>query len=665
MTIISPHTTKHIIRVAVPTPVRRTFDYLVPDSSTRAVVGARVLVPFGKRTLCGVIVQICNSSPIAELKHALEILDSSPLYTPQMLKLFTWASDYYHYPVGMMYAASIPPYLRKKQNVDLPETNNNTTTGTPLSLNDEQKTAINRIKTHFNEFAAFLLDGVTGSGKTEVYMQLIEQVISQGKQALILVPEINLTPQTLQRFKDRFAVPIAVLHSQISEKQRAIHWLQAKNGVAPIVLGTRLAALTPLPNPGLIIVDEEHDLSFKQQERFRYSARDLIIKRGQLEDCPVILGTATPSLESWHNVKQNRYQHICLTKRAGKAVAPEIEIIDTRHKKLDAGLSNHLLHQIELRLKNNEQVLIFINRRGYAPVAMCFNCGWHQSCKRCDSNMIYHSSCMQLRCHHCSSQIPLPQQCPSCNTEINLLGIGTQRIEECLSKRFPKATIARVDKDSAGTKAKLQNILDDVNSGKVDILIGTQMLAKGHHFPNLTLVGVVDIDQALYSADFRAIERLGQQLTQVAGRTGREDKKGQVILQTTQPEHPILHLILFHDYHSFLDKIYAERHAAQLPPFNAQVLLRAETKKPQQAQNFLQMTKDTLTKDAMQSVSCFGPIPAPMEKRQGFYRAQLLLQASTRRDLQRALHRALHKLEGEKLSTKVRWTVDVDPLELY
>lgn len=665
MTAISPHTTKQIIKVAVPTPLRRTFDYIAPQAGDIVAPGTRVMVPFGKRTLCGVVIQVCNESAIKELKYAIEVLDQKPLYSPKMLELFNWASHYYHYPIGMMYAASIPPYLRKNKNLTLPQSKNTTAICAPPELNIEQKSAVEEVAANLHSFATYLLDGVTGSGKTEVYMQLIARTIEAGKQALILVPEINLTPQTLQRFESRFAVPIAVLHSQISEKKRAIYWMQAQSGIAPIVIGTRLAALTPLANPGLLIIDEEHDLSFKQQDSFRYSARDLIIKRGQLENCPVILGTATPSLESWHNLKQQRYTHLCLTKRAGQAVPPNIEVVDVRHKKLEAGLSNHLINAIKLRLEHKEQVLIFINRRGYAPVAMCFNCGWHQVCERCDSNMIYHASCKQLRCHHCTSQIQLPKTCPNCKAEINLLGVGTQRIEECIKDHFPKAKIARVDKDTAGTKNKLQNILDEVHNGKIDILIGTQMLAKGHHFPNLTLVAVVDIDQALYSADFRALERLGQQLTQVSGRTGRESKQGQVILQTTQPDHPILNLILFENYHSFLDRIYTERCQALLPPFNAQVLIRAETKKPNQAQNFLLATKKLLANFGKNRIESFGPIPAPMEKRQGFYRAQLLLQAPTRKELQLAIQQTITKLEKEKISQSVRWTIDVDPLELY
>lgn len=674
----SPPCTNPILRVAVPTPVRRYFDYLAPTNSNSEIgpqVGARVLVPFGTRTLQGVIVEITDHSEIKELKAALEILDVTPLFTPQLIELFIWASNYYHYPLGMIFAAVIPAWLRKhvdpvKQ--EIPATSTlRVSAGMTCSgsagihaANSAQQHAIDLITQNFNKFSTFLLDGVTGSGKTEVYMQLIAATIAQNKQALILVPEINLTPQTLQRFQERFNVPIALLHSQVTEKQRAMHWLQAQQGLAPIVLGTRLAAFTPLKNPGIFIIDEEHDLSFKQQERFRYSARDLLLKRAQLEQCPVVLGTATPSLESWHNVQNQRFQHVQLPERAGEAQMPSVEIIDIRHKQLDAGLSNHLLEQIKQELALNNQVLLFINRRGYAPVVMCCNCGWHQVCKRCDSNMIYHAKHNALRCHHCAAQSSVPNNCPQCQATITFVGLGTQRIEECLTQHFPQAKIARVDKDSASTKNQLQKILDQVQDQSVNILIGTQMLAKGHHFPNLTLVAIVDIDSALFSADFRATERIGQLLTQVAGRTGRSIKPGKVILQTTQPDHPVLSTLLRDGYHAFIDQIYAERKSAQLPPYSYQVLFRAETKTPQTAQKFLNTVKGLITQTQTQ-VTCLGPIPAPMEKRQGNYRAQLLLQAPQRKFLQAALDHAIAQIEADKSTQRIRWTVDVDPLEMY
>lgn len=666
----SPQSTKSsiILRIAVPSPLRRLFDYLLPaETGTHVLPGMRVLVPFGSRTLHGIILEVSDHSnyPLEKLKSVIQILDSDPLFSPELMELFIWASTYYHYPIGMLFDAVIPTWLRKQKTFDLPPlTNTEFTAPKALTLNSDQQYAVTQVAQTFGKFQAFLLDGVTGSGKTEVYMQLISQAIAQNLQTLILVPEINLTPQTLQHFQQRFSVPIAVLHSQVSEKQRAIAWLQAQQGKALIILGTRSAAFTPMKNPGLFIIDEEHDLSFKQQDHLRYSARDLLLKRAQLTNCPVVLGTATPSMESWHNALQGKFQHLTLSERAGGAQMPSIELIDIRHKQLIAGLSNALLAAIKEHLAANNQVLVFLNRRGYAPVLMCYSCGWHQTCKRCDSNMIVHANSGTVRCHHCDAQQKIPHTCPNCNDlAINSVGIGTQQLEEALTAHFPNANIVRVDKDSAHTKKQLQAILDDIHSGKANILIGTQMLAKGHHFANLSLVAIVDIDAALFSADFRATERIAQLITQVAGRAGRSEKVGKVLLQTTHPDNPLLQTLLQRGYHAFLHELSKERQITNLPPYSYQVLLRAETKKPQQAGNFLHAIKDLCRSQT--NIQSLGPIPAPMEKRQGFYRAQLLLQANNRKLLQQQLNAILPKLENDKLSRTVRWSVDVDPAEMF
>lgn len=659
----SPPITK-IICVAVPSPLTRLFDYLAPPDS-HPLPGMRVVVPFGKRTVQGVIVGLSDHSEITELKTVIEILDAEPLFTPKLMELFKWASDYYHYPLGMLFAAVIPSWLRNDRELNFtPAALQHNCIASDLILNAQQERAINQVTQAFNSFTAFLLDGVTGSGKTEVYMQLIAKTIAADKQALILVPEINLTPQTLQRFQQRFAVPIAMLHSQVPEKQRASNWLMAQQGTAPIVLGTRLAAFTPLRAPGIFIVDEEHDLSFKQQDRFRYSARDLLLKRAQLEQCPIVLGTATPSLETWHNVQTKRYQHLTLTTRAGAAEPPSVEIVDIRHKQLEAGISSYLLEQLKNQLQQGRQVLLFINRRGYAPVVMCLNCGWQQHCKQCDSNMIYHATDSKMRCHHCGVQRAIPVECPKCQSELKFVGLGTQRLEEFLAHTLPTAKIMRVDKDTVSTKNKMQKMFDQLHNGEANILIGTQMLAKGHHFPNIGLVAILDIDSALFSADFRAMERLGQLLIQVAGRSGRGSIQGKVILQTTQPEHPMLSTLLYSGYHAFLDIVHKERQHACLPPFSAQVLLRAETKTTAKAQNFLQKIKELIAQQAS-PVTCLGPIPAPMAKRQGYYRAQLLLQAPQRAQLQALLHKIIPAVTGNKINQQVRWTVDVDPQEMY
>lgn len=659
-----------ILGVAIPSPLRRLFDYLHPSTPLEfaPTIGARVVVPFGKQTLVGIITEIKHSSswPTTQLKYVTQILDPEALFPSKLAELFKWASNYYQYPLGLLYDTALPGWLRKQKTItDIVAKPKTLIPATELELNTAQQNAIDKVQTSFGIFKSFLLDGVTGSGKTEVYMQLIAATIAQNKQVLMLIPEINLTPQTLMRFEERFAVPISVLHSQISEKKRAVAWLQAKEGIAPIVLGTRLAAFTPLKNPGLFIIDEEHDLSFKQQDHFRYSARDLLLKRAQLEQCPIVLGTATPSLETWHNAKSGRYQILELPERAGTAKKPVIEIIDIRHKQLDAGLSNNLLTQIKEHLDNNSQVLLFLNRRGYAPVLMCFECGWHQACKRCDSNMILHYHSNILRCHHCEAQNTIPKVCPQCNDpNISSVGLGTQQIEECLAKHFPNANIARVDKDSIHTKNQLQAVLDKVHDQTTDILIGTQMLAKGHHFPNLSLVAIVDIDSALFSADFRATERVGQLITQVSGRSGRGNKLGKVVLQTTHPDNPLLTTLIYKGYHAFLHILLQERKATNLPPFSYQVLIRAETKQPSIANNFLKLIKD-LIQSLSKDISCLGPIPAPMEKRQGYYRAQLLLQADQRKFLQIMLATITPQIEAHKLSRSVRWSIDVDPLDMY
>ncbi len=657
-----------ILRVAVPSPVKTLFDYLVPiTTNVTPCIGARVLVPFGKRDLTGIVIEIVTQSalPLHQLKPAIQILDQEPLFSNQLLELFIWASNYYQYPLGMLFDAALPAWLRKLKSMDFVALQAPAKNISPaMQLNPSQRAAVSAVQQSFNKFQAFLLDGVTGSGKTEVYMQLIEHALKLQLQTLILVPEINLTPQTLQKFAQRFQVPIAVLHSQISEKARAQAWLSAQQGYAPIVLGTRLAAFTPLKNPGLFIIDEEHDLSFKQNDHCRYSARDLLLKRAQLSVCPILLGSATPALESWHNANNGKYKHLRLPERAGNAQTPQIEIMDIRHKRLTGGLSHALIAQIQEHLNNKNQVLLFLNRRGYAPVLICYECGWHQVCKRCDSKMIIHQNINKLRCHHCEAQQAIPKQCPSCkHANIAALGIGTQRIEESLQHYFPQANIARVDRDSVRTKKQWAEILTAIHDGTINILIGTQMLAKGHHFPNISLVAILDIDAALFSADFRAMERIGQLITQVAGRAGRGEQIGKVILQTTHPEHELLQTVIYDGYHALLQKILQERQVSNLPPYTYQILIRAECKKPNLAMHFLQIIKQTLVAKA--HIVCSGPIPAVMEKRQGFFRAQLLLQANSRTILQHGLQDALPTITAHELARKVRWSIDVDPTDMF
>lgn len=533
-------------------------------------------------------------------------------------------------------------------------------------LNDAQQAAVDTVSLQHEHFQPFLLDGVTGSGKTEVYLNIIQSFIERGEQALVLVPEIGLTPQLLERFRQRLQIPVAVLHSGLSDQERLAAWLMASNGQAPVVIGTRSAVFTPLANPGIIIIDEEHDISLKQLEGFRYHARDVAVMRAHQLNIPVVLGTATPSLESLYNVRQNKYQHIVLPERAGTATHPELKVVDLRRLPMPDRISPTLAAGIEQRLKNKEQVLLFLNRRGFAPTLICHDCGWTADCERCNTHMTLHRRKNKLRCHHCGVEHAVPQQCPSCQTEdLQTLGQGTERIEDALAERFPDARILRIDRDSTRRKGSLQTMLDQIHDGKVDILVGTQMLAKGHDFPNVTLVGILDMDQGLMSADFRASERMAQLLVQVAGRAGRAEKPGEVLIQTHYPDHPLLQTLLKHGYPAFAKAALKERQDSGLPPYSAMTLLRAESVNEKEPMGFLSDARKNAEQLTSNNVFILGPVPAPMEKRAGRFRAQLLVQADQRNHLQQLLGNWVQSIESLKSARKVRWSIDVDPMETY
>lgn len=662
-----------IIRVALATPLRKLFDYLPLLSAPLPLPGARVRVPFGTKERIGVVAEIADHSdhPPNKLKCILECLDPEPLFSETILELIHWTSRYYHTSLGEVFDTALPSWLRKgKAIVEIKRSEpKHPLIPHPLTLNVYQEKAISEITRCLNTFVVHVLEGVTGSGKTEVYLGIMEKVLANHQQVLILVPEIGLTPQLIERVSARFHVPIAVLHSSISEKKRAEAFEMARQGIAPIVIGTRSAAFTPLKSPGLFIIDEEHDVSFKQHEGLRYSARDLLIKRATLEKCPIVLGSATPSLETLHNVLQERYQCLKLPERAKNTHPLSLQLLDIRHKKLEEGLSLALIEKMKLHLKNQGQILLFLNRRGFAPVLMCFDCGWIASCKNCDARLTLHAKKKLLRCHHCESQKPLPLQCDSCSSEsLNPLGIGTERLEKVLTQHFPNEIITRIDRDTTHRKGSLQAAFDDIKTGRSNILIGTQMIAKGHDFPNITLVAIVDADNALFSVDFRSLERLGQLLTQVAGRAGRAEKKGEVVLQTCHPNHPLLHLLLEKGYRPFAESLLAERKLATLPPYTYQILLRASASKKERPYDFLNKLKTLLRTSAIASpenVQVLGPLSAPMEKKQGFYRAQLLVQSHQRSLLQKIMTTVIQNMENEPLSRLVRWSVDVDPAEMY
>lgn len=534
-----------------------------------------------------------------------------------------------------------------------------------LTLNPAQQVAVSAIQAASHTFQVFLLDGVTGSGKTEVYLQAIAHVLKDQKQVLVLVPEIGLTPQIIQRFRERFSVPVIALHSSLSEKERLNAWSLANSGVAKILIGTRSAIFSPLPDLGLIIVDEEHDLSFKQQDSFRYHARDLAIMRAHFKKIPIVLGSATPALETLHKAQQGKFIHLQLPDRAGIAQLPQFSVLDIRNKRLEEGLSQLILEEIRQHLQRDEQVMLFLNRRGFAPVLLCHACGWLAVCKRCDMRMTYHKQTQRLHCHHCDSQARLFTQCEACGEkELQPVGLGTERLESVLQKNFPEYSIARIDRDSTQRKGSMETLLQAIQSGEHRILIGTQMLAKGHHFPNVTLVTIVDADGGFFSSDFRALERMGQLLLQVAGRAGRVEKKGKVIIQTHHPDHPLLHQLFHGNYQKFATTILQERAATALPPYSFFALFRAEAHQAQYAMNFLQEVRK-LFHPASKELQLLGPVPAPMPRRAGRHRVQLLVQASQRPVLQNFLKELLPQIEKLKVKQRVRWSLDVDPVEMF
>jgi len=532
-------------------------------------------------------------------------------------------------------------------------------------LNPDQAAAVATIAAS-DGFATLLLDGVTGSGKTEVYLHAIEQVVARGRQALLLVPEIGLTPQLLARVAGHFGRRPAVLHSGLADGDRRAAWLAARDGRADVVVGTRSAVLVPLARPGLIVVDEEHDPSFKQQDGFRYHARDLAIVRARAAGVPVVLGSATPSLESLHNANRDRYRRLRLPARAGTAEVPPIELLDLRGKALQAGLSSTLLAAIAQELAAGRQALVYLNRRGFATTLLCHDCGWIAGCRRCDARMTLHQARARLCCHHCGSERPPEQRCPDCGgADLRPLGQGTERLEELLTERFAAAGVVRIDRDTTRRRGSLDAKLEAVHAGRARLLIGTQMLAKGHHFPGVTLVGVVNADAGLFGTDFRAAERVAQQIVQVTGRAGRADHPGRVLVQTHHPEHPLLQALVHHGYHAFARAALAERRLAGLPPWTHLALLRAEAVDEAAPRAFLDAARAVLPAAVAAGLLVLGPVPAPMARRGGRQRAQLLLQAARRETLQRLLGPWLTALEQLPAGRRVRWSLDVDPIELF
>jgi len=663
-----------VLKVAVNTPLRKHFDYLAPDDCSQHIrPGMRVRVSFGKRELIGLVLGEEDKSELEQgaLKTILEVIDEEALLDDSILSLCTWAASYYHYPIGQVLYHALPAHARKGKKLAETDIDNVIEAEThaengKLSLNPEQQAALQQISAAKKGYHCFLLEGVTGSGKTEVYLQAIAEKLSKGLQVLVLVPEISLTPQTLHRFQQRFTqYPIVTFHSGLSDKQRFQAWQEARSGTAKIIIGTRSAIFVPLKNPGLIIVDEEHDASYKQQDGFRYSARDLAVYRAQLSNIPVLLGSATPSLESINNALAKRYTLLTLDKRASQAKQPKFKSIDLKGKTLQEGFSEELLEAIRHHLLQGNQVLVFLNRRGFAPLLQCHDCGWTATCPRCDISYTLHRKSPELRCHRCESQKKLASQCPVCQSSALIpIGLGTERTEVALESQFPGFPIFRIDRDTTRSQERLGNTLSAIQEGKPAILLGTQMLAKGHHFPKVTLVAILDADGGLFSSDFRAQEFMGQLLIQVAGRAGRENQAGEVLIQTHNSTHPALLTLSSEGYKNFSRQLLKQRQDVQLPPFSFQALIRAEASKSSLAESFLQAIKQC-TRDpaAKANILLLGPLPAPMEKRAGRFRFQLIIQSGERAALHNLLRRLLPQYEELPLSRRVRWSIDIDPLD--
>ncbi len=531
-------------------------------------------------------------------------------------------------------------------------------------LNDEQRAAAERIESSLGQFGAFVLQGVTGSGKTEVYLRVTEAALARGTGALVLVPEIGLTPQLVGRFRARFGVPMAVLHSGLTDHERLLAWREAYSGRARVVLGTRSAVFAPLAQLGVIIADEEHDASYKQQDGgFRYSARDLAVMRARGAAVPVVLGSATPAVETLHNVAEGRYTRLTLTRRAVQSAGPRLALIDLRAHAHTAGLSTPAVQAIERHLGAGGQVLVFLNRRGYAPTLLCTACGWVAPCKDCDARLTVHLHSRTLRCHHCGAEEPLPERCPQCGFAVKPVGQGTERIEETLAQLFPGVPCVRFDRDVVRRRGDLEAAVQRIASGEGRILVGTQMVTKGHDFPNLTLVVVLNADQGLFSTDFRAPERLAQTIVQVAGRAGRGTRPGEVLIQTEFPDHPLLTGLLTEGYEGFARTALAERHEAAWPPFSRLAAVRDSARTAEAALQFL--TEARALAAGARGVRLLGPVPAAMARRAGRHHAQLLIESAERGALHRFLETWLTQIAALPSARRVRWALDVDPMELF
>lgn len=699
-----------------------------PHIQSDIAVGCRVAVQFGRQQLIGIVIKLKSDSEfMSKLRPISCLIDSQPIIDGHLISLVEFASHYYQNPLGESYQVALPNLLNKGEDLDKSAVpiiklvdQNTKVTGkkqrqliehlidsgsTPVTelsalgfsrstvkslleksiidktieynrdwqskplaigdkpkLNREQAVALAAINQQ-SDYTCYLLEGVTGSGKTEVYLQALEKPLQQGQQALVLVPEIGLTPQTVNRFRRRFPnVPIMLWHSAMTDHERLSTWRAAQNQSAAIVIGTRSSVFLPFAQLAMIIVDEEHDLSFKQQDSLRYHARDLACFRAAKLAIPLILGSATPSLESVQNAKIQKYQLLTLTERAQTQTDNQYVLLDMRGQHQQSGLAQATLEYIKKELKRRKQVMVFLNRRGFSPSLICHECGWLSQCQRCSANATYHKHIRNLICHHCGAQEYVPTQCPCCgSTQIIPAGQGTEQVAEFLSEAFPDTPITRVDRDSTRKKGSLEAALNEINKGEPRILIGTQMLAKGHHFSEVSLVVIMDVDSGLYSYDFRATEHLAQLITQVSGRAGRSGEAGTVLLQTHFPEHPLLQDLINNGYRDFAHYALTEREEMQLPPFNCLAIIRCESHNPNDINNFLY---DLIPEQLPSGIQLLGPVPAALERIAGKYRYQLHVQGNERKELHRYLNQLVSYISQSKLATKVRWSIDIDPVSM-
>jgi primosomal protein N' (replication factor Y) len=709
-----------ICKVSIPNTYAKAYDYALHED--KPLIGSRVLVPFRKQERVGVVLDYAPPEKTLNLKPILKILDEKPVFDEKELNWLKWISQYYHTPFSEILALALPKALKdanfsirpaqeifvelqknhfnvcpkpSKKNsalIALLETqamrildlktlgfsksfiDKALETGLvrsfkkdkelvfesksllEIQLNAEQKNALEMID--FSRFAVYLLKGVTGSGKTEVYIEAIKNILQKGKQVLYLVPEISLTPGLLQRLESRLSIPLTVFHSQLSEKQRSNHWISTFYGQASLIVGTRSAIFAPIANLGLVIIDEEHDLSFKQIDGVRYSAKDAVIMRAKMQDIPVILGTATPTLETFQHAKKAHYQLLTLSQKALNQTPLHYQVVDMRRQKIQHGLAEETLNIIKQHLEKKQQVLIFINRRGYAPLLFCHDCGGSIECRRCDANLTVHRSKYQLVCHHCGWSQKTPSQCPKCfSHQLMPLGVGTEQVADFLSSYFPQEVVLRFDRDVIKNKAQLEEGLQKIQQQESHLIVATQMLAKGHHFPHLSLVVVLDGDSSFYQADFRALERLGQMLTQVSGRAGRADIPGEVCIQTHLPQHPLLLMLIQKGYEPFLEELLKQRQEAQLPPFTYLALIRIQGRDSKAVMDSMQNLAQALKN---LGVEVWGPSPAPIERKANIHRWQIILKAPLRTLLHNQLAQT-HAWLSQNCPKGLRWFIEVDP----